>query len=273
MNHKKTMIALAIAMMALIPMGIMMSNESDAGMEFRGDPWGDGFSNNSDGTLHIVLKNTEPNDVELTIIITEGDRELKRETFTIPADTDSYTVNISFRVDGVGSHDLIVTGIPASLFPTPPSGDPLNFTNVTINVSESIWTKVTTYVAIAVVALLVVIAAFLKMRSAPAKKPDTTFTELERQKETTAVKEEPTARRSSTTERRRYGSSEEQKSAPVQPKPAAPKQKPAEPPQEKKASSFTELDKQKKTEKKESPSKSKSSEEPKKLKYVSSRRK
>lgn len=260
MNHKKTLIVLAIAMMAMIPVSIMMSDESDAGMEIR-DAWGDGFSNNGDGTLFIVLKNTESSDTDITITVKEDGRELAKETVTVPADTESYTAELRFRIDGLGSHDLTITCEPVNLFPIPPSGDPLNYWNVTVNVGESIWTKPSTYAAIIVVALLIVIAAYLRMRNAPATKPDTTFTELEKQKGG-STREAESKPKASATERRRYSTPSEPSKPPVAEAPPAP-------PKEKKASSFTELDK----EKKESASKPKTSEEPKKLKYVSSRRK
>jgi len=262
MNHKRTIIALAAILMAIVPVGIIMSDGSDASMDL-GKIWGEGFTNTSDGTLFVTLKNTEYSDQEITIVVTsDSGRELARATVTVPANS-TYTAELRFGL-GLGSHDLTVTCTPAILFVPPDS--PINYDTVNLNVTESLWSKPTNNGAIIAVALLIVIAFYLRMRNAPATKPDTTFTELERQKESkTETAETP---RASATERRRYRGSEEP------PKEAKkPVAKPPEPPAEKKAASFTELEKQKSEKKETAPKKESSSEEPKKLKYVSSRRK
>jgi len=228
-----------------------------------GNIWGEGFTNTNDGTLFVTLKNTEFSDQDITIVVTsDSGKELARATVTVPA-SSTYTAELRFRL-GLGNHELTVTCTPATLFLPP--GSPINYDTVTVSVDESLWSKPTTYAAIVVVALLIVIAFYLRMRSAPATKPDTTFTELERQKGAKAeAAETPKA---SATERRKYRGSEE--SPKESKKPAA---KPPEPPEEKKAASFTELEKQKGEKKETAPKKESSSGEPKKLKYVSSRRK
>jgi hypothetical protein len=262
MNHKRTIIALAVIMMAVVPMGLIMSDDSDAEMRI-GDVWNSGFTNTSDGTLFVVLRSTEGIDREITVRVTEDGNELARGTFNVLAGTE-LTAELRFRLSSVGSHEVTITCEPANLFPSPPGSDVIfNSATNTINVTESLWSKPSTYGAIIVVAILVVIAVFLRMRSAPTTKPDTTFTELEKQQKESrgdVVEDKPKA---SVTERRKYQKSES-------PKPEA---KAPAPPEEKKVSSFTELEKQK-SEKKEAPAKKdKPSEEPKKLKYVSSRRK
>lgn len=264
MNHKKTMIALAITLMALIPAGMLMSDESDARVDF-GDVWGSGFTTNGDGTLHVTLNSTEYIEIEMTITVTEGNRELKSIEVTIPAATDEnptvkYVAEVSFRLDGEGTHQLRVTCEPSHYFT--PSGQPINYYDVNVDVTVSIWSNTTTYIAIIVVALLIVIAVYLKIRSTPITKPKMTFTELERQK--AVGKEESLAEKESrqtATERRRYRSEGKAE------KPAAAPTK-----NEEKPMTFTELEKQK-GEKKEPVKKTEPSTEPKKLKYVSSRRK
>ncbi|MCL2032973.1 MAG: hypothetical protein FWG96_06900 [Methanomassiliicoccaceae archaeon] len=274
MNHKRTMIALAVIMMAVIPMSMITSDESDASMNF-GDVRGEGFTNTGDGTLFIPLISTEavPHDITITVTETEGGRVLATATVTVPAET-TYVAELRFRL-GAGEHNLTVTCTPADPFPTPPGGNPINYIPVQVTVTESIWSKPTTFAAIAVIAILIVIAAYMRMRSAPTTKPEMTFTELEkRQKGSKADEEKPKA---SATERRRYRESDGS---------AKGAEKSSAPPPEKKAETFTELDRQKKAEtasKKESSEEPKkaetaskkesSSEEPKKLKYVSSRRK
>ncbi|MDR0309460.1 MAG: hypothetical protein LBH88_01710 [Candidatus Methanoplasma sp.] len=294
MNHKKTIIALAIIMTAIIPVGLVMSDGSDAGMGFAGDVRGDGFSTNGDGTLYVPLRSTEPDPVEMTIVVTEGGREVARKTVTIPGD-ETYTAELRFRLDGVGVHQLRVTCTPDYYFGPPSS--PINYSTVDVTVTESLLNKPSTYIAIIVVAVLIVIAAYMKIRSEPAKKPEMTFTELERQKKEAKgeAEEKP---RTSATEKRRYQRSGEaskkevkQSAPPAEKKaasftelekqksekkaaapPAEKKTKPSAPPAEKKATSFTELEKQKSDKKAATAKKESSSEEPKKLKYVSSRR-
>ncbi|MCL1978916.1 MAG: hypothetical protein FWG60_01990 [Methanomassiliicoccaceae archaeon] len=265
MNHKRTIVALAVIMMAAVPMSILMADESDAGMSFD-KIWGEGFSNTSDGTLFVSLKNTEYSDQEVKITVTEGSRELAKKTVTIPAQT-TYTAELRFGIGGLGDHILTVTCEPADLFPGP-GGTHYNSETVTVNVTESIWSKPTTYAALIVVAILIVIAFYLRMRNAPATKPDTTFTELDRQQKGSRAKAED-APKTSATERKRYGGPDE----PPKETKKQPPAKPPEPPAEKKATSFTELEKEKSAKKEAAPKKESSSGEPKKLKYVSSRRK
>lgn len=262
MNRKITLIALAVIMMAAVPM--IVSDASDASVSMNDDSiWGEGFTNTADGTLYVKLTSTEPADQKITITVSENGKDLASVEVTVPAYSE-YTAGLRFRLNGIGEHELTVTGIPAGMFPQLPNGTHNNTTTTTVTVTESLWSKPSVYAAIAVIAILIVIAVFLKIRSAPATKPDVTFTELDkRQKESKGdVAEVP---KTSATEKKRYAGSD-----------GAPKEtaKPAAPPEEKKAASFTELEKQK-TQKKEAAPKKKepSSEEPKKLKYVSSRRK
>jgi len=274
MNHKKTLIALAVIALAAIPISIIMNDGSDASVSIEDDSvWGKGFTNTGDGTLFVVLKNTESEDQIITIIVTEGSKELTRTNVTVPADS-TYTAEVRFRLGSVGSHNVTVTCEPYYLFPQLPNGTHVNSNTAVITVTESILSKPSTYAAIAVVAILIVIAAFLYMRNAPTTKPDTTFTELDRQKKESRADAEEVPK-ASATERKRY------KDSSGRPKEAA--KPPAPPPEEKKAASFTELDRQKKEKKEAPPPKQKespppkkkesSSEEPKKIKYVSSRRK
>ncbi|MDR1954897.1 MAG: hypothetical protein LBP82_02965, partial [Candidatus Methanoplasma sp.] len=230
MNHKKTIIALAAVMMAAVSMSIAVSGGTDAGMDFD-KIWGNGFTNSSDGTLYVTLVSTEESPQNITITIKENGKEIFSKVEAVPPQS-THTAELRFRLDGVGDHDLTVECTPAVFFPTTPGGVPLNSETVVINVSESIWSKPSTYGAIIVVVVLILIAAFLKIRSEPATKPDVTFTELDRQqKEAKAeIEEKPKA---SATEKRKYKGSDG-------PPPAA--AKPPEPPEEKKAASFTELE-------------------------------
>ena len=267
MNHKRTLIALAIIMMAVVPAGILMSGGSDASVSMDDSTiWGEGFSNTSDGTLYVVLNNNEPTDQVITLIVTENGNELKRGTFTVPADS-KYTAELNFGLGSVGKHTITVTGEPSSMFPLRPDGTYNNKHTVDVTVSESLWSKPTVYVAIAVVVILIAIAVFLRIRNAPTTKPDVTFTELEKQQRESRgdIPEERGAPKASATEKRRYRGADEQ--------PKKADEKSSAPPEEKKATTFTELEKQKNEKKENPPKKESSSEEPKRLKYVSSRRK
>ena len=270
MNHKKTIIALAVIMMAVVPMSLAMSDLSDAGMSLDDENIrAQGFTDMGDGTLFVTLKNTEVISHAVTITVTENGKLLAKTTETVPAGESSFTVELKFSLNTLGSHTVTITCEPASLFPEI-GGAPLNYNTFTIDVTRSIWSSPTTYVAIIVVVALIAIGIFLQMRNAPVKKPEMTFTELEKQqKESKADTGE--ASRSSATERRRYRAEnppkEEKKK---EEKKASP---PPQPPAEKKAASFTELQKQKDEKKASEPKKEPSSDEPKKLKYISSRRK
>jgi len=273
MNQKRTIIALAVMMMAVVSMSFVMSDDSDARMTFE-KIYGEGFTNTNDGTLFVPLNNDGDLDQVIDIIVTENGKELINTKVTVPAGK-KYTAELRFKLEGAGTHQLMVTFLPANAFPSTTTGEHINYTTVIVDVKQSIWSNTTTYIAIAAIAILIAIAAFMKIRSAPATKPSTTFTDLERQKGREEEEERP---KSSATERRRYGDSEKASKADTPP------------PQEKKGGTFTELEKQKKAEtakkapepapkkaepapKKTEPAKGKSAEEPKKLKYVSSRRK
>jgi len=260
MNHKKMIVALTVMMMAFISLSAFASEDSDAMMAISDNPRAEGFANNSNGTLTINFNNTDGVETQIRITVTDlydSNRVYTSQTVTVPDGKND--IEISFRIGDAGDHNVRITCEPEDLFYYDGTKY-LNQQTMTISVSKSIWSNTTTYIAIAAIAILIVIAAVLKMRSVPATKPDTTFTELERQKESRSDDDEDVPQ---TTSRRRYS---EEKPAP------APVQK------ETKATSFTELEKNKTEPKpKADPVKEKktesSSEQPKKLKYVSSRRK
>jgi hypothetical protein len=273
MNHKRTIIALAVITMAIASMSLVMSDNSDARMTFEKIE-GVGFTTANEGTLFVPLTNGGEEPLEITITVTEDGRLLKTDKVTVGKNS-TVTAELRFKLNGTGDHQLRVTFTPAEYFPPITSGGYANSAIAHVNVSESIWSKTTTYLAIVAIALLIVIAAYMKIRSAPAGKPGMTFTELEKQKRESREEEEDRPK-ASATEKRRYRESEESSKA---------AQKQQAPP-EKKAGTFTELENQKKadaTAKKgpepppkkaePAPKKAKPQEEPKKLKYVSSRRK
>lgn len=269
MNNNKTMIALAFVMLAIVPVSmVLMSDGSDADLTIEDGMHGEGFATNSDGTLFVPIFNTEdlPKTITLTVIIDDND-ERTFPNVEVPANGGD--IELRFRIGGAGEHTIKVIGKPAD-----PSDRffPIDNNDGTVNVKQSIMDKPATYIAIAVVVILIVIAFYMHTRNAPAKKPEITFTELEERKRASRGETKSTPNVSAT-ERRRYNkaSASEPSDATPKKKGNAPEEKAAPAPVEKKASTFTELEREKAAEKESK--KDQSSEEPKKLKYVSSRRK
>lgn len=151
-------------------------------------------------------------------------------------------VKISFSL-GSGTHTVIIKASSDDAVTFSP-----DYTEISISVPESVWSNAMTYITTIVLAVIIVIGVFYYVRSRPKTSPTTTFTELESKK---SDKSTEVPAKNTGTEKRRYSKAEEPAEAP-------------EPAEEKKASSFTELENEKKKEKPETP---------KKLKYVSSRRK
>jgi len=305
MNHKNALIVLAVVVLAAVPISLLLSETSDAQVSVDNSAiWGQGFTDRSDGTLFITLNRDESNDQTMTITITENNRQVASSTVVVPASETGtmvpFVAQMNFRL-GAGTHDLTITLTAENPVFVLPSGPSTTYTtSAIVDSTQSVLSKPSTYAALAIVAILIVIGVYLYIRNAPTKKPETTFTELERQKRESKEEAEE-APKASATERRRYNKDtggdkpkeaaklaarQKETAKPAEP-PEEKKKKSAAPPDEKKAASpFTDLEKQKqeKQEKKETPpankketaapsKKESSSEEPKKIKYVSSRRK
>ncbi|WP_400233534.1 hypothetical protein [Methanomethylophilus alvi] len=260
MSGKKGIVFLLAALMALVTASAVVSDGSDASPGMATGSAGE-FKDGKDGTITFLVNNDTGGEIEATFKvyvdiaygdITESTAANVMMTQTL-ADGQN-TVKISFSM-GDGDHTVTVTA--SSDDATFDAG--ANHFTLNISVAKSIWSNVTTYLALIAIVLIVVIAAFYYIRTKPKAAPSTTFTELEEKKK--AEKPEEPARKSVGTERRRYNSkandsaakTEESKPAPVQVE------------EKKKAASFTELEEEKKT--------SKPSDSSKKIKYVSSRRK
>ena len=260
MSGKKGIVFLLAALMALVTASAVVSDGSDASPGMATGSAGE-FKDGKDGTITFLVNNDTGGEIEATfkvyIYIAYGDiteSTAANVTMTQTLADGQNTVKISFSM-GDGDHTVTVTA--SSDDATFDAG--ANHFTLNISVAKSIWSNVTTYLALIAIVLIVVIAAFYYIRTKPKAAPSTTFTELEEKKK--AEKPEEPARKSVGTERRRYNSkandsaakTEESKPAPVQVE------------EKKKAASFTELEEEKKT--------SKPSDSSKKIKYVSSRRK
>ncbi|MDR0887956.1 MAG: hypothetical protein LBM39_02075 [Candidatus Methanoplasma sp.] len=285
MNFKKLVMVIAVLAIFAVPLTALTADTSDAYIEIDAnrDLYGSGFTNSGNGTLYVPLSSDEGTDTAITVIVSYKDsgEEITRETFPVPAKTKTFVAELSFGVHSVGDHELKVVCEPSLYFPG------INESTVTITVNATLWSQWTTFAAIGLVVVVILILVYIRMRSAPAKKADVSFTELERNRLSGGAAEtaEPERRSSSSTERRRYNaSSESAKAESKKPEPKKAESKKSEPkkeekkpepkpePQEKKVESFTELEKQK-SEKKAVREKESETGEPKKLKYVSSRRK
>ncbi len=260
MSGKKGIVFLLAALMALVTASAVVSDGSDASPGMATGSAGE-FKDGKDGTITFLVNNDTGGEIEATfkvyVDIAYGDiteSTAANVTMTQTLADDQNTVKISFSM-GDGDHTVTVTA--SSDDATFDAG--ANHFTLNISVAKSIWSNVTTYLALIAIVLIVIIAAFYYIRTKPKAAPSTTFTELEEKKK--AEKPEEPARKSVGTERRRYNSkandsaakTEESKPAPVQVE------------EKKKAASFTELEEEKKT--------SKPSDSSKKIKYVSSRRK
>lgn len=260
MSGKKGIVFLLAALMALVTASAVVSDGSDASPGMATGSAGE-FKDGKDGTITFLVNNDTGGEIEATfkvyVDIAYGDiteSTAANVTMTQTLADGQNTVKISFSM-GDGDHTVTVTA--SSDDATFDTG--ANHFTLNISVAKSIWSNVTTYLALIAIVLIVIIAAFYYIRTKPKAAPSTTFTELEEKKK--AEKPEEPARKSVGTERRRYNSkandsaakTEESKPAPVQVE------------EKKKAASFTELEEEKKT--------SKPSDSSKKIKYVSSRRK
>ena len=260
MSAKKGIVFLLAALMALVTASAVVSDGSDASPGMATGSAGE-FKDGKDGTITFLVNNDTGGEIEATfkvyVDIAYGDiteSTAANVTMTQTLADGQNTVKISFSM-GDGDHTVTVTA--SSDDATFDAG--ANHFTLNISVAKSIWSNVTTYLALIAIVLIVIIAAFYYIRTKPKAAPSTTFTELEEKKK--AEKPEEPARKSVGTERRRYNSkandsaakTEESKPAPVQVE------------EKKKAASFTELEEEKKT--------SKPSDSSKKIKYVSSRRK
>ena len=260
MSGKKGIVFLLAALMALVTASAVVSDGSDASPGMATGSAGE-FKDGKDGTITFLVNNDTGGEIEATfkvyVDIAYGDiteSTAANVTMTQTLADGQNTGKISFAM-GDGDHTVTVTA--SSDDATFDAG--ANHFTLNISVAKSIWSNVTTYLALIAIVLIVIIAAFYYIRTKPKAAPSTTFTELEEKKK--AEKPEEPARKSVGTERRRYNSkandsaakTEESKPAPVQVE------------EKKKAASFTELEEEKKT--------SKPSDSSKKIKYVSSRRK
>lgn len=250
MNAKKMIMIVVALMVALVPaLAIAESGDSDADVHISGNVTQGSINSSEGGTIYVTFSSDESVDMEVKITVTNPDasKEYGSATVTVPANSDSYKASVHVNTGATGDFNILVTCESASGTET---------TTALITVSASVWSNWVTYLAIALIVILVVIALVLHSRSAPRIKADTTFTEIEGKKgEADSSKPSRKPAAAPSTEKKRYQASKPKDEEPVK----------AEEP--KKAQNFTELEAEKKSKK------DASAEKPEKLKYKSSRRK
>ncbi len=254
MNTKQIVVLLATFLVVGMAFCTVFAEESDADIGMKSVE-STGFTTSTGGTLKVPVYNDESRLVDVSLIVTNADTNeiYKTVPATIPANSTEI-VNVTFTIPTTGSYNIMVT-----LHTDDDVEVQGSVATILIEVNKSIWSEWTTYGAIAVIIILIAIGIGLKLRNAPLTKPKTTFTEIENDR-VSGKNSMPEKPKEVSVERKQYKSSKatEEVAQPVQP--VAPKAT-ANP---SKAKTFTELAKEKPA---------KSSDEPKKLKYVSSRRK
>ncbi|MFA7062584.1 MAG: hypothetical protein WC132_00355 [Methanomethylophilus sp.] len=260
MMTRKYAAAFAIVLMAFTCTAILTADDSDASMAgLDGNITYSDFAERSAGTIHVTVINydTVAHDVTVTAVNPDNETEVyATQTIIIEANDDQNatgTAALTFNLSA-GTHTVEIICTPTEYF-----ADGYNTAIVTIDVPASIWSGWTPYIVLIAIGVIIIIAVYYVMRNRVKEKPDVTFTQLAEEKK--KGKELPNAEKKSTTQRRRYNSETGKQTA----APAA----------EKKPASFTEMHEQKLETGKEhetSPA-AKTEEMPKKLKYVSSRRK
>lgn len=248
--------ALAVALVALAAVSCVFATDDSSAASYKAGLDGSvdqsGFAENSAGTLKVTLYNYDTVDETITVSAVDANNTstvYKTVEVVVPTG-GSAVASLTFGL-GSGTHSIEIICTPSDYFA---SG--YNTLTVQVNVPASIWSNWVTYLTIVAIIIIAILAVYLYMRNNVKTKPDTTFTELEAEKRKGAAQPEE---KKVSTQRRRYGESDT--------KPAAKAEEPKEEP--KKAASFSELHDQQEAAK----TADQKDGEPKKLKYVSSRRK
>ena len=187
MSGKKGIVFLLAALMALVTASAVVSDGSDASPGMATGSAGE-FKDGKDGTITFLVNNDTGGEIEATfkvyVDIAYGDiteSTAANVTMTQTLADGQNTVKISFSM-GDGDHTVTVTA--SSDDATFDAG--ANHFTLNISVAKSIWSNVTTYLALIAIVLIVIIAAFYYIRTKPKAAPSTTFTELEEKKKAEA---------------------------------------------------------------------------------------
>lgn len=154
------------------------------------------FKDGKTGTLHIKVNNNDEVEDQITVTVSENGKTLAEADFVIYPDT--HNVDLSFQLSK-GTHDL-------SIQVKDKAGN-ITKASFALDVKKDVWSNLTTYLAIAFLAIIIIIIAVVYMRANPRNKPTTTFTELERQKNEAAAKAEEPEKPAKSTGKIKYESS------------------------------------------------------------------
>ena len=154
------------------------------------------FKDGKTGTLHIKVNNNDEVEDQITVTVSENGRTLAEADFVIYPDT--HNVDLSFQLSK-GTHDLSIQ--------VKDKAEHITKASFALDVKKDVWSNLTTYLAIAFLAIIIIIIAVVYMRANPRNKPTTTFTELERQKNEAAAKAEEPEKPAKSTGKIKYESS------------------------------------------------------------------
>ncbi len=191
--NTKYLAALLAAFMALAAFAVI-ADSSDASTTAIKDVTHDGFMADKVGTLHVKVNCTEDSD-EVKVTVTDNNKEILTQEFEVK--NGETTLDVQFTLSA-GSHDISVKVV---------CNDKSECSyGLHLDVKKSVWSNLTTYLAIVALAIIVIIIAVVYMRANPRNKPATTFTELEKQKNA-AQGEESAKSANKSTEKIKYESS------------------------------------------------------------------
>ena len=162
-----------IAVSAIVLFALMLVPVADAAT-IENSPSGTvEVDNMNGGGFDFTLQSD--NSFELTVTITENGRELSVQTFNVTPGENVIHVDLGMMTS-VGNHTIRVECTPANEM------EGGHGFNVNVEVTQNILSNWAVYGAIAVVVIIIVIFAYIKMRDTPKVKPEMTFEELEAQR-------------------------------------------------------------------------------------------
>lgn len=203
-----------IAVSAIVLFALMLVPVADAAT-IENSPSGTvEVDNMNGGGFDFTLQSD--NSFELKVTITENGRELSMQTFNVTPGENVIHIDLGMMTS-VGNHTIRVECTPANEM------EGGHGFNVNVEVTQNILSNWAVYGAIAVVVIIIVIFAYIKMRDTPKVKPEMTFEELEAQRKAEMAakadkKQKKEKAPAPTTERKRYVAKSEE-----QPKAAEPK--------------------------------------------------
>ena len=176
---KAAKIIAIIAILAIAVAPILAIDGSDATVNRVGQAESYGFTDNDEGTLKIVLKNTDADPVTITLKVfdagTTTDEYCAKE-IEVPGSGDNdgeTTAELKWKFSSSGTKyvDVVAYDTDGNKIDNPL----LNESSVEIEVSHSIWKNTATYIVIAIIVIIVIVIIVLFIRSGKKTKADSTM--------------------------------------------------------------------------------------------------